>query len=110
MIPSFFEYDVINEIPFGWSATRFFEFTIEGYKPKMIVAQDEEFQEVLYLAKEILDIFTKMNAEKYAFSRPELSLRPKDGRISIKLFTLDLEEYKERMKKLENKNVKEEIL
>jgi|GEM_PF-5943136 hypothetical protein len=88
-----------NIIPINWGATKYYNINLEGW-PKLTVShEDEIFNKILPFAVNIIHSFINLYKETHAFSQPHF-IWNMNGSFSIKIGTLPLEEYLERMDKL----------
>ena len=87
--------------PFNWCASRSYEIVFKGWDNITIDANDESFSNILKLAQISLDAFCEIYEKTHVFSWPEFIWRPGKG-ISIKIGTLEIEEYEKRLKNMEN--------
>ena len=94
----------IKIIPLNWCASNFFHFKFFGWKGLSFVSENESLLGAIHVAKSSLEAFYSFYSEKFAFSEPILSI-DMDSCITIKIATMELEEYEQRMGNLDEKDI-----
>lgn len=84
-------------IPFHWGGTKFYNFTFEGWKGFSFDANCSILNEMVSMASMTLKGFIKMYKHTHAFSQPQMYIKP-DGVFGVKISTLEIKIYNERMK------------
>lgn len=90
------------QMPITWCANDFFTISFEGWGFTTFELDDPTFNEMMDMATRTLDCFIRLYKDDRVFTEPELRLKP-DGSFSIKIGTLEKEEYERRLKSYEDK-------
>lgn len=89
-----------TEFPIHWGgySMKFYTIHFSGWGEATFIAEDETLNDMVYIASETLIAFIKKYRANHAFSEPIFVWQPEKG-FYVKISTMDMKEYKERIEK-----------
>ena len=93
-IPNFEDELGFDVIPENMMPTKFYTISLDGWGPIKLDWTDESFNDVCYLASEIIRTFIKDKIQTHSFTRPQFTMKP-DGCCNIKIGTKEKSPKKE---------------